>query len=142
MALHFYLGATSGNADGTLISSGDNTAPVVFDGMYPATGSWASKTVSTIAIRADSGEVWRRVHVTLQFNDSATSFQYASITASSAAASQGVYYTYGSYMKNVLFIKKVTDVNIMLTVSMLAYGSDTSGSPDTNIKLVAWGDKQ
>ena len=64
MAIRFYVGGTPGATDGTLISSGDMTAPVIFDGMYPAAGVIATKA-KNIFVRADPGEVWMGVHMAL-----------------------------------------------------------------------------
>ena len=62
MGLKFYVGGTTGAQNGTLLSDGDMTNPLIFDGMYPAAGVTVSKSRS-IHIRADAGETWHWVQV-------------------------------------------------------------------------------
>lgn len=123
MGLKFYKNATAGTKDGVLLSSGDGTEPIIFDGMYPGVAT-VSKSFSNIAIRADDGEVWRCVYLTCKGTNAGKFY----ISASN---------TYISTSYNAL-IRKVTDTNTLITVTAEASPTD-AGSPDTSVDLVAWG---
>lgn len=125
MALRFYRNATAGARDGVLVSSGDETAPIIFDGMYPGVAT-VSKTLSNIAIRADSGEVWRFVYLTCR-GTNAVKFKIDSVNGSTIIGTN-----------RSALIKKVDDTNTLLSINTEASPSDT-GSPDTTVDLVAWG---
>lgn len=132
MSLKFYQNATDGAKDGTLISSSDGTAPVIFDGMYPG-ASTVSKTIS-IAIRADAGEVWRFVNLTCK----GTSLAKFKLDGTNLGSYGSAKLWVDVQPARSCFIRKVTDTNIVFSVTAEASPSDT-GSPDTSVSLVAWG---
>jgi hypothetical protein len=128
------MNATDGLQDGTLISSSDGTAPVVFDGMYPGAAT-VSKTVGNLAIRADAGEVWRFVNLTFK----GTSINRFIFTGANVGNSLS-YKLATTNTTNAVdaLLKKVTDVNIGFSVTADAAPAD-SGSPDTSVQMVSWG---
>jgi len=130
MGLHFYLNGTEGQKDGILISSGDLTNPIVFDGMYP--GSATVKKTVNVAIRADAGEVWRFINIVLKGTHAHRftfgGYQRAMGNSAPIALGEG----------GGLLILKVTDTNKVFQLTAAAAPTDT-GSPDTTVKLVSWG---
>ena len=127
MGLKFYVGGTTGAQNGTLLSDGDMTNPLIFDGMYPATGVTVSK-LRSIHIRADAGETWHWVQVQVR---GAYSANFG--LTSNVGANDGYHSSIGC-----LLLATVTDVNQPITISGSCSGSDTN-SPDVTSKLVAWG---
>lgn len=130
MGLHFYYGGTLGAADGTLISSGDLTSPLIFDGMYP--GSSTSSVAKTLFLRADAGEIWRDVNIILREFTTTSHF-------SLSAPSKGFIGGYTASDKSIFWIPKVTDVNISMTLTASSTSTETSGSPDTSAYIIAFG---
>jgi len=131
MGLHFYLNGTEGQKDGILISSGDLTNPIVFDGMYP--GSATVKKTVNVAIRADAGEVWRFVNIVLK-GTHAHRFTFANYADWYMSSTKAIALGTGGG----LLILKVTDTNKVFQLTAAAAPTDT-GSPDTTVKLVSWG---
>lgn len=130
LALHFYLNGSTGNRDGTLLSSGDWSNPLVFDGLYPGAAS-VFKTL-TIHIRADMGETWRAVNLQFKGTNNAR-FKFTG----------GVSYfqTTGFYDPGygaTAFFLKIQDINFAVPIKVEATPKDTN-SPDTSVQLVAWG---
>lgn len=130
MGLHFYFGGSEGATDGTLISSGDLSAPAIFDGMYPG-GSPVTVT-RKICIRADSGEIWRDVNVQLKGNTN----QRMRIQVISKGCQGWVSSTPPGLFS--LFLPQVSSVNISFTVQASAVSTE-SNSPDTSVSLIAFG---
>lgn len=128
MALHFYMNGTTGAQDGTEISNGDLSNPLLFDGFYVASGVDVSKT-KTIYIRADAGETWKTVLVVLVSNDS-KNYQF---TISGSQAARIGDQTYPHFSCN--FFPTITDTNVSMTVTAIVNGSKTD-TPDTKVKLM------
>ena len=130
MAIHFYKGGTSGAQDGTLISEGDLSNPLIVDGFYPASGVTLTKDVD-IAVRADSGETWRLVQLGIKSSTLASVQKYKIVGG-----------TKKIYCRNwngvIAFLPTVTDKNQIITVRVSASGDETN-SPDTSAKLCAFG---
>lgn len=58
MAVRLYIGGTEGNQDGELISNGDMTNPITFDGYDIETGDVSYAQFAKLYLRADAGEEW------------------------------------------------------------------------------------
>ena len=130
MAIRFYMNGTKGATDGTEISNGDLTNPLVVDGFYPAAGVTVSKTV-TLMVRADAGETWKGVILAITSDtDERDKF---------ALYSQNEIY-YGDYCR-LPFYPELKDVNQYLNLTVSANG-DESNSPDTTQKLQVIGGVQ
>jgi hypothetical protein len=134
LAIRFYIGGTASARDGTLISSGDLTAPSIFDGMYPAAGGRVSRSVP-IMMRADVGELWKNVNVQLKG---------AYINKWNISGKIPMWYAVGpsfNTIGRICYFISVGDVNISLgTVTGYANGSESLGvSPDTTTQLIAYG---
>ena len=127
MALRFYAGGTSGLKDGTLISNGDGSAPIVFDGMYPGSADIAVSKI--VMIRADEGEEWCDVNISLK---AATAISDANVRIDLAAPDAG-------YPGSLFFYPWVGSANKPVQLIALAKPTDT-GSPDTRTDLCvnAW----
>lgn len=135
MALHFYMGGTTGNQDGTEISNGDLTNPLIFDGAYPAAGTTLEKSI-TIHIRADAGETWKGVILALISTAKQNNASRANIQAEFFIAIRGVSNS-GSYATQKLqYLPSVSDTNIAITVTAYFSGSATN-TPDTSVKIAA-----
>ena len=130
MGLHFYHGGTEGAADGTLISSGDLSAPAIFDGMYPGTSSVS--VTRKICIRADNGETWRDVNVQLKGNVN----QRMRISVISKGCQGWVPSNPPGLFS--LFLPQVSSVNIAFNVVASAVSTENN-SPDTSVSLIAFG---
>ena len=128
MAIHFYKGGTSGAQDGTLISEGDLSNPLIVDGFYPASGVTLTKDVA-IAVRADSGETWRLVQLGIKSSTLASVKKYSIV-----GGTKKIYWWNGA----IAFLPTVTDKNQIITVRVSASGNETN-SPDTSAKLCAFG---
>lgn len=133
MALHFYMGGTTNNQDGTEISNGDLTNPLIFDGAYPAAGTTLEKSI-TIHIRADAGETWKGVVVG---GTSQTKMQVANRIFFGSNSRNSVINISGANNSSAtrpLYLQSVSDVNIAIIVTAFFYGNDTN-SPDTSVKI-------
>ena len=71
MAIRLYIGGTAGNKDGELISKGDMSNPIVFDGYDIETGDVKYAQFAKVYVRADEGEEW--VGVCLKIADISSS---------------------------------------------------------------------
>ena len=58
MAVRLYIGGTEGNQDGELISNGDMSNPITFDGYDIETGDVSYAQFAKVYLRADAGEEW------------------------------------------------------------------------------------
>lgn len=58
MAVRLYIGGTEGNKDGTLVSNGDMSNPIVFDGYDIESGDVSYAQFAKAYLRADEGEEW------------------------------------------------------------------------------------
>ena len=58
MAVRLYIGGTAGNKDGELISNGDMSNPITFDGYDIETGDVSYAQFAKAYLRADEGEEW------------------------------------------------------------------------------------
>ena len=58
MAVRLYIGGTEGNKDGTLVSNGDMSNPIVFDGYDIESGDVRYAQFAKAYLRADEGEEW------------------------------------------------------------------------------------
>ena len=58
MAVRLYIGGTEGNQDGELISNGDMSNPITFDGYDIETGDVSYAQFAKVYLRADVGEEW------------------------------------------------------------------------------------
>ena len=123
MALHFYGGAvTIGGTNGTLLSSGDGSAPLVFDGMFPGASDVTKKL--TIAVRADPGEQWYHCVISLK-GTYQNRFYLSNYAYTSTNMSFG----------NSLYYPIVGDTNKLLDITAYAGPTDPTG-PDTSVDLV------
>lgn len=138
MALHFYIGGTDGGQDGTEISNGDLSNPLVFDGFNATDGAIVSKT-KTIHIRADAGETWYFVCVAAC--DSDTTGEKSYIFYYNGPTTKLKTYTgmYDSVTGSTYcsFINKLGDTNIPIQIIGTFVGGESS--PDSSIKLVVIG---
>lgn len=134
MAIRFYMNGTEGAKDGTEISSGDLSNPLVVDGLYPGAGITVSKSVA-VMIRADPGETWKGVvvAVTCKTNE----INRFLINAENHICFKGN----GRYYCKFPFLPELKDVNKQLTLTVMANG-DESNSPDTTTKLQVIGGVQ
>lgn len=71
MAVRLYIGGTAGNKDGELISNGDMSNPITFDGYDIETGDVSYAQFAKAYLRADEGEEW--VGVCLKIADISSS---------------------------------------------------------------------
>lgn len=58
MAVRLYIGGTEGNKDGELVSNGDMSNPITFDGYDIETGDVKYAQYAKAHLRADEGEEW------------------------------------------------------------------------------------
>lgn len=58
MAVRLYIGGTEGNKDGALVSNGDMSNPIVFDGYDIESGDVSYAQFAKAYLRADEGEEW------------------------------------------------------------------------------------
>ena len=130
MGLHFYLGGSEGATDGTLISKGDLSAPVIFDGMYP--GASSVTVTRKICIRTDAGETWRDVNIQLKNNVN----QRLRISVISKGCQGWVSSNPPGLFS--LFLPELTGVNIAFNVIATAVSTENN-SPDTSVSLIAFG---
>lgn len=136
MAIRFYIGGTEGMKNGTLISNGDGTAPIMFDGIYPGA---AEVTISrTISIRADEDEEWLYINIgidsTVKVN--ATAADNRIFFGNVSLDPGNVWGTTGPGQS--IFVPYVGDLNRNFVVYARAKPTEV-GSPDTSIRLVANG---
>lgn len=135
MAIRFYMNGTEGATDGTEISNGDLTNPLVVDGFYPAAGITVSKTV-TLMVRADAGETWKGVIIAVvsSTTDERSKFNISGIKEILTVINQ-------SGHRLTPFYPSVSNVNQALTLTVSASGNE-SNSPDTTQKLMMIGGVQ
>lgn len=133
MAIRFYVNGNAGQRDGSLISNGDGSAPLMFDGMYP--GSAAITIARTVLIRADLGEEWRDVDVYLK---SPSQLTYASNDLANGSGTLRIAFMVVGPLLPKLFFPKIADINIPLTIYAVAKPSDT-GSPDISVDIALVG---
>lgn len=132
MAIRFYMNGTKGATDGTEISNGDLTNPLVADGFYPAVGVTVSKSIP-VMVRADTGEVWKCVAVAVT---STTANEIDKFALNSSYLMQML--GNGNNIANIPFFAELTDKNQALQLTVSASG-DESNSPDTTQKLMVLG---
>ncbi|MCH4157639.1 MAG: hypothetical protein LKF34_03445 [Acidaminococcaceae bacterium] len=132
MAIRFYVNGTVGAQDGTEISSGDLSNPLVADGFYPAVGVTVSKSIP-VMVRADTGEVWKCVAVAVT---STTANEIDKFALNSSYLMQML--GNGNNIANIPFFAELTDKNQALQLTVSASG-DESNSPDTTQKLMVLG---
>ena len=126
--IRFYMNGTAGKQDGTEISNGDLSNPLVVDGFYPAAGVTVSKTV-TVMVRADAGETWKCVQVTVGSTTTDERTKYSISTP---------HFIRYNYSTGVPLIPSLSDTNQALTITVSANGSETN-TPDTTQKLMVIG---
>ena len=132
MAVRFYMNGTEGAQDGTEISNGDLSNPLVADGFYPAAGVTVSKSIP-VMVRADAGEVWKCVAVAVT-STTANEINKFALNGSHYMLMLGN----GSNIANIPFFAELTDKNQALQLTVSASG-DESNSPDTTQKLMVLG---
>lgn len=138
MAIHFYYGGTDGKQDGTLISNGDLTSPLVADGFYPASGVTLSKTIP-IQIRADAGETWQAVSIAFvsDTEDIYNGNADKSLVSIPTDDNSNIW-SYCAGMENCFIAGGVHDTNKTFNIQIRANGDGTN-SPDTSIKIITTG---
>ena len=130
--IRFYMNGTEGAQDGTEISNGDLSNPLVVDGFYPAAGVTVSKTV-TVMVRADAGETWKLVIIAVVSTTTNERSKFA-VTTEYSINNSGP-------SNNFPYFPEVTSVNQALTLTVSANGGE-SNSPDTTQKLMIIGGTQ
>ena len=128
MALRLYMNGTEGMRDGTPISSGDGTAPLLLDGLYPGTSEVT--LTKNICIRGDLGEEWRDVNIGIHRSPALASTDERRVFTTNGGANDGP--------TNHFFYFFVGDTNRMLEIKARATPADT-GAPDTAAKIFVHG---
>lgn len=134
MAIRFYMNGTEGATDGTEISNGDLTNPLVADGFYPAAGTTVSKNID-LMLRADAGETWKCVITAV---GSSTTNELSKFALTQPNGNYVAFYNSSTNAGQLPFYAEVKDVNQKLTLTVSASG-DENNSPDTTQKLIVVG---
>ena len=137
MALRIYSGGTVNMKDGILVSNGDESAPIIYQGMYP--GSADVQVNKKLCIRADNGEVWR--DVTLYLIKGSADYFDKSYSGSMRMSLSGGPWQYSGVWEQAtaqLYFHKITDTNTIFDLWTFVKPTD-SGSPDISYNLYVSG---
>ena len=150
MALRFYINGSRGGTDGTELSGGNGSSPIMFDGMYPGTSTIG--IYRTISIRPDSGEDWRDVMILIKHNQSdpanirmcfKTDYGNGYYTTLGGVNCTGIAFEYIPDLQLQImgiYVPRLKANNSNFTIYCFAKTTDT-GSPDISAEIVAFGRK-